>query len=829
MSSKSKSNKFINTIDECLTNGVRNGIFQVSLDDQVLNGREVTINGKKVVNFGSCSYLGLETDDRLKQGAIDATIRYGTQYSSSRLFSACNLYDEVESLFYTIFDNNHSILAATTTLAHLGALPVLVQDDDLIILDHQVHGSVQLAVQQLRARGTKVEMIKHNRMDILEDTIKENPNKYNKIWYMADGLYSMYGDFAPLKDITFLLNKYPSFHIYIDDAHGMSWAGKNGNGYVLSQMPLHPKMILTTSLAKGFGTGGGVTVLSDKEMKRKILTCGSSYTYSGPVQPPMLGASIASAKIHLTDEIYLLQNKLNHKIELTRDVIDQYKLPLVLPSKSPIFYIGLGLPRVGYNMVKRLLSEGFYTNIGIFPGVPVKCCGLRLAITNGQSDKDIKDVLEAFQYHFPKVLEEEGQTVEDISSNFDLPFENTAKRYTHMASSLSEFDIQLETTISKIDKMEWDELLGGNGTFDWDGCKFLEETYTNNQEPENNWNFHYLIIRDKKKQIVLATFFTELLCKDDMIAPAYASRQIEEDRKRDKYFLTSKVVMMGSLLSVGDHMYLDRKNIQWKPAVLEMIRQMNGIKQKSGASAIQLRDIDSGDSELSDFLIKEGLIKIEMPDAHVLENANWKTEEEYMMTRLSTKARWHFRRNIIDKREHYSIEVLTCNKYVKPGQVEEWRRLYKNVKDKSLNINTYELPEKYFDNIINNPNWEVIELRLKTQDAPLIAVAFCYVSSTNNYSIMAVGLDYSYVLSHSCYRQSLYQSVVRANELKCDKVYLGMDASVEKRKFGVRVVEKSIFIQASDNFNMEVIGAVYTQQQKITRNENLKSTTDKAA
>ena len=88
MSTKTKTNKFITTIDECLTNGVKNGIFQVSIEDNALNGREVTINGKRVVNFGSCSYLGLEVDERLKQGAIDATIRYGTQYSSSRAFSA---------------------------------------------------------------------------------------------------------------------------------------------------------------------------------------------------------------------------------------------------------------------------------------------------------------------------------------------------------------------------------------------------------------------------------------------------------------------------------------------------------------------------------------------------------------------------------------------------------------------------------------------------------------------------------------------------------------------------------------------------------------------
>jgi len=338
--SQRNTNKFINTIDECLTNGVENGIFQVSLEDKTFNGREVTIAGRRVVNFGSCSYLGLEVDQRLKQGAIDATLSYGTQYSSSRLFSSCGLYEELEDLFYKIFDGNPAVLAATTTLSHLAALPILVQDDDLVIMDHQVHGSVQLAVQLLKARGIKVEMIKHNRMDMLEDLIKENPNKYNKIWYMADGLYSMYGDYAPLKDILCLLEKYPTFHFYVDDAHGMSWTGRRGNGYVLSQMSLHPKMVLTTSLAKGFGTGGGITVLADKEMMRKITTCGSSYTYSGPVQPPMLGASIASAKIHLTDEIYVLQSKLKSKLELAQSIIEKYDLPLALHQVLQFFISG---------------------------------------------------------------------------------------------------------------------------------------------------------------------------------------------------------------------------------------------------------------------------------------------------------------------------------------------------------------------------------------------------------------------------------------------------------------------------------------------------------
>lgn len=813
MSKTRNANKFVNTIDECLTNGVNNGIFQVSLEDEILNGREVTIGGKRVVNFGSCSYMGLEVDERLKQGAIDATLRFGTQYSSSRLFSACNLYEELEDLFFKIFDNNHALLAATTTLTHVAALPILVQDDDLVIMDHQVHGSVQLAVQLVKARGVRVEMIKHNRMDMLEDLIKENPNKYNKIWYMADGLYSMYGDYAPLKDIEFLMEKYHNFHFYVDDAHGMSWAGKHGNGYVLSQIPMHPKMVLTTSLAKGFGTGGGVTVMSDKEMMRKITTCGSSYTYSGPVQPPMLGASIASAKIHLSDEIYTLQDKLKSKLELTRNIIEQYDLPLVLPSNSPIFYIGLGLPSVGYNMVKRLLNEGFYTNIGIFPGVPVKCCGLRLAVTNGQSEDDIKNVLQAFQYHFPRVLEEEGQTVENISTNFNLPFEKTAKRYNIGFKNEAEIlEVQYETTIHNICKETWNDLLG-ESTYDWDGCRFMEETFCDNPDPENNWKLHYLILRDQNKKPVLATFFSELLCKDDMIAPAAVSKQIEEIRKKEKYYLTSRVIMMGSLITEGYHLYVDRNHPQWKKALHSMIEIMNRVKETCGATMLQLRDLHSDDPEMRDFLIKEGFIKVEMPETHILFDANkWQSETEYMQY-LSGSNRWHFRRKILDKKDFFNVKILTGNEKSKE-QVEEWYKLYSNVKGKSYNINTYELPIKYFLNIVDHPSWEVIQLRLRQDDisneeGPVVALGFCYRSAKNNYGIALVGLDYNYVVSHGCYRQTLYQSIVRANSLKCNKHYLGMDAAIEKQRFGVTVIPKSVYVQANDNFNMELIGAVY--------------------
>lgn len=749
--------------------------------------------------------LGLEVDERLKEGAIDATRRYGVQYSSSRAYSTCNLYEEIEDLFEQIFEGNPVILAASTTLCHISAIPILVNTNDLVIIDNQVHGSVQMAVQLTKARGTRVEMIRHNRMDILEDLIKENANKYGKIWYMADGLYSMFGDFAPLVQIQHLLEKYGNFHLYIDDAHGMSWTGKHGNGYVLSQMAFHPKMVLTTSVSKGFAAGGGLVILPDREMRRKIVTCGTSFTISGPVHPPVLGALIASAKIHLSDEIYSLQNQHKNKLKIATETIEKYSLPIISPNESPIFYLGLGLPRTGYNMVKRLLKEGFFTNIGIFPGVPVKCTGLRLAITNGQTEEDIKDVLQAFAHHFPLVMEEEGFNVEKLAHNFNMPLENTIKQYSIAVQKTADkkLNIQHESSIQQIDPKTWNALLGDNGTFDWNGCQFLEETFKDHPEPENNWNFHYIIIRDQHLKPILATFFTELLSKDDMLASASASQQIEEIRQQDPYYLTSKVVMMGSMLTEGTHLYIDKNHPEWQQAMRELIQLMNEAQAKCGANMVQLRDFDSNDTELRDFLIKEGFFKVEMPDSHIQEDIKWESTEKYLAT-LSANARRNINKDVLPNVELYDVSIV---KNATAEQINHWHQLYKNVKERSFNLNTFQLPLRVFENMAQKDDWEILELKLIADSKP-VAVVFCYLSEAKNYAPMIIGLNYDYVLSHGCYRQGIFQALLRANTLKCNKLYLGMDASVEKRKFGVKAIPKSVYIQANDNFNMELIGTM---------------------
>jgi 7-keto-8-aminopelargonate synthetase-like enzyme len=416
---KSKHDQILDIIDEVTQNSKKLGIAHLYTEDESYNGKTVTLNSKPMLNFGSCSYLGLEIDERLKKGAIDATQKFGVHYSSSRAYVSCGLYSELESLMEKIFGGYVNI-THTTTLGHMSNIPVLVGDNDIVLMDSQVHESVNLACQLLKTRNIPVEVTRHNRMDILEDKIKDLSNKYEKVWYMADGVYSMYGDYTPVAEIRELLDKYEQFNFYVDDAHGMSWSGPNGSGYVNGTMGKHPRCYLTTSLGKGPGVGGAVLVYNDERTRDRVRNCGGTFIFSGPIQPPVLGALIESAKIHLSPEIYERQAALKERITYYKRRVKELGLPLIGDTESPIFFTGVGKPTVGYNMVKRLVNLGFFINLSVFPSVSYNKTGLRTTITLHHTFEDIDRMLTAMADQLPYALNDTNQTMKDIYKAFRL-------------------------------------------------------------------------------------------------------------------------------------------------------------------------------------------------------------------------------------------------------------------------------------------------------------------------------------------------------------------------------------------------------------------------
>lgn len=384
------------------------GILQLKVESETYDGRIVTIDGKDRIHFGNCCYTGLDTSEVLKLGAIDAINRYGNYFSSSRQYLGLGLNEELEALLDQI-TGYHTLVTPTTSLASLSAIPVIVSPKDLIIMDHQVHASVQNAVKIAETQGSKVTMIRHSNMSALEDAIKKYQNNYERIWYMADGIYSMLGDGCPIEVLYELMDRYPKFYCFVDDAHGMSWIGENGKGYSLHRCPrLHPQMILEMSMNKAFGVCGGILVFPTAESRHLVKCLGAALIFSGPMSTAVLGACIASAKLHLTNEIRIRQNDLHKRIKFFREQAYANRLPLVNHSFSPIFYFGTGSEENAYQLVKNMLDAGFYTSICNYPVVPNKYAGLRMNITTHLTFEDLENALSTLA-GFVDVLENEGK------------------------------------------------------------------------------------------------------------------------------------------------------------------------------------------------------------------------------------------------------------------------------------------------------------------------------------------------------------------------------------------------------------------------------------
>jgi 7-keto-8-aminopelargonate synthetase-like enzyme len=801
-----KPNSIMNdTIDQIISDGVRRGILHLYMDDDTLHDNQLTLKGKKVINFGSCSYLGLEFDPRLKEASKAAIDHYGTQFSESRAYVSVKLYLELEELLSKLFDAP-CVITPTTTLGHISNIPVLMTSADAIITDQRVHNSVNTAVKLLTGGGTHVEVLRHNRMDLLEDRIKALRGSHKKIWYLADGIYSMFGDTAPLDQLYQLLDLYPQLHLYIDDAHGMSIQGKNGRGSVLNNRSFHPKMVLGTSLNKAFASGGGVMVYPNKELARRVRTCGGPLITSGPMQPAQLGSAVAAAKIHLSNEIYSMQEDLQEKIKFTNLMLKKYHLPVIAENNAAIFFVGVHLPKVGYNMVRRMLEAGYYVNLGIFPAVPMKNTGIRFTITRLHTYSQIEQLVATLAEELPKALKEEGVTYEDIYKAFKMPvpeqrlLDEKVASVISQALSLKAFHYQ---SIYDIDKSAWDTLFRNKGTFDWNGLALLENNFQNNELPENNWQFDYVIIKDMANgKPVLASFLTTALWKDDMLHPAAISENVEMKRAIEPYYLTSKVISTGSLLTEGEHLYIDRSSAYWKDAMQLFFDQINKLQEKYNTNSVVLRDFQQIDEEFESFLIDNGFFKTSMPDNNVVNDMSWNNAEEFYQL-LSKKERMHFRKDVKRHLDKFKVSVV---RNPTDMDIRHWYSLYSNVKNNSLELNTFALPEKLFTEIAHNPLWETLVLQLNCDNGheKAIGVIFSHIGG-ENYIPMIIGLDYTFNGEYKVYRQALYQLVMRAGVLKKKKVLLGFSAPVEKKKVGAVLSPTFAFMQIKDSYNAETL------------------------
>ncbi|MEZ4875745.1 MAG: aminotransferase class I/II-fold pyridoxal phosphate-dependent enzyme [Flavobacteriaceae bacterium] len=790
--------KIIDTIFTNISIGVEKGIGHLYTQDAVYQGTKIHVNGTDLINFGTYSYLGLEQDVRLKEAAKGAIEKFGIQFGSSRTYMSTTLYAQLEEFMDELFEA-HTVLVPTTTLGHMAVMPIIVQEGDMIIFDQNVHTSVQFMIHHLELQGVKNVMVRHNDLKALELEIVKNTPLYGKIWYMADSVYSMYGDVAPLEEINSLLEKHKHLHLYIDDAHGMSWAGKKGAGYALSKIKLTHKTIIASSLNKAFAAGGAAFVFKDKSLKTRVKTCGGPLIFSGQHLNAALGASIACAKIHLSPEIYKMQEKLQNNIALCREELQKRNLPDMSNSNTPIFFIGVGLPKVGYNLIKRLQRAGFHTNLAMFPAVNTNKTGVRFSITTNHTKKEIIDLIDAIDYHLYEALKEEGRSVDDIKKNFrnikDFKPDEEKFKTTPFTSCPSTLYIKSFSSISEIPKPDIN-IIFKKYFLSPRILEDLEEAFSRNALKEDNWQFTYLIAY-KHELPQFFTFFTSTLIKEDIIASKIQSKLIEEKRKTEPYYLCSYALIMGTPITFGNHIWKSKgaeiSEIQ-EEKILDYIQE---LFESSNANSIVLRDMGALGFKQSTlqgmgYIESEGLSFFEVDQLN----------GSHFFNSLKTSHRYFVRKRAISK------EGLFTTVYDKNMPTEELKRvfqLYLDTQKRSFDLNTFPYNFSIFEkaNRTENPDWDILRLYSK-KSKKLVGIAIS-IMNANAYNFLIAGLAYPDNSELDTYSQLLFQLIKRAEIKQCNYINLGYTTKQNKMKFGAEEKKSSSYSKFKDTFKQNNI------------------------
>ncbi len=365
------------------------GLTQQSID-AVNDDGTIEIEGHRMLNLGSCSYLALNLRDELVEAAIEGVRTFGVSYSSSRSYSSLSMYRSLEGLLSQV-TGCPVIVTGSTTLGHLALLPALVEADDTIAIDTQAHASLHLAVSVLAARGVQVHTLPHGDLDQLA-ALCEGASGY--VWHVADTVYSMFGDIGPVDAVWDRLERHPNLRAYLDDAHGFGWAGPEGRGIALGHRKIHRRMMIAASLSKTFGAGGGLLIVPDEETRTRLLRTAGTLTFTGPVQTAELAAGVAAATILRSPEHPYLQARLHELFETVLTHSDRLGIRLASAARTPVWFAEIGPIEAAAEIAAGLRAAGYFVNLSAFPVVPHGRAGIRFTTTLHHTPGQIVGFLE---------------------------------------------------------------------------------------------------------------------------------------------------------------------------------------------------------------------------------------------------------------------------------------------------------------------------------------------------------------------------------------------------------------------------------------------------
>lgn len=322
---------------------------------------EVIMSGRKVLMFGSNSYLGLTNHPKVIETAVEATKKYGTGCAGSRFLNGTlDLHLELEKELAEFVGKEEAIIYSTGFQVNLGVVSCLTGREDYIICDELDHASI---VEGRRLSFSKGLKFKHNDMESLEKVLQGcDPDRVKLI--VVDGVFSMEGDIANLPEITRLAKKYNA-NVMVDEAHGLGVLGDHGRGTCNHYGLTGDVDLIMGTFSKSLASIGGF-IAADSTIINYLRHNSRSYIFSASATPAATAAARAALHIMKTEP-----ERIQHLWDITNYALDSFRtLGFEIGNTStPIIPLYVRDMEKTFLVTRMLFDEGVFVN----PVIPPAC------------------------------------------------------------------------------------------------------------------------------------------------------------------------------------------------------------------------------------------------------------------------------------------------------------------------------------------------------------------------------------------------------------------------------------------------------------------------
>jgi 8-amino-7-oxononanoate synthase len=357
--------------------------------DGVIGPCEVAIHGRPTLMFGSNNYLGLTLHPDVMEAARRTMGEYGSGTTGSRTANGTlSLHEDLERDFAEWFGKRHAIIFSTGYQANLSLIGALCGPDDVILIDSDSHASIYDATRQT---ASQVVAFRHNAPESLRRKLERLPGRRRNRLVVVEGLYSIRGDVAPLRDIVDVCHSYGAY-VLVDEAHSLGTYGATGLGCAEAQGVLAQVDFVVGTFSKSLAGIGGVCVSDHPELRAlHFLARAYVFTASGSA------SNIAGvrAAVRIVRQHPELRAQLWDNIRRLRRGLQDIGY-VIGDTESPIVPILIGDEARTIALWQRLLSGGLYVNVIVPPGCPVDQCVLRASCSAAHTAEHVARALEIF-------------------------------------------------------------------------------------------------------------------------------------------------------------------------------------------------------------------------------------------------------------------------------------------------------------------------------------------------------------------------------------------------------------------------------------------------